>query len=200
MVRNVSLKDEWHGGDYELYDWRCENEDGDEITDGTILEDGMKVYPRSNYVKFEWDQDRPTHLIGYTGGKPSGKIILPTKTTRIANEVFKECEELTALDCRGCGVTYVYLRETAISSIDLSQCTNVKWIYFEGGTKLESVDLTECRFLRTIGHDAFTDCIKATVKLGANVRIVDVDSGAFGNNENSWCKKVLVPSYARSLL
>ena len=83
MKENVSLKSEWQGVDYELYDWRAEGDKGEEITDERIVEDGMKVYPRSNYTKFKWKQNEPTCLIGYTGGKPIGKIIIPAKTTEI---------------------------------------------------------------------------------------------------------------------
>ena len=162
MTENVSLKDKWQGGGYKLYDWRCENEDGDEVTDETILEDGMKVYPRSNYAHFKWDQNEDTILMGcYDGwGKPSGKIIIPTETTKIQRQAFKEAKGLTAVDFRDCSK----LKE--IGGGAFSDCT-----------KLKTVDLRGCSELKDMGGEfsAFIGCTALeTVNLGGCGELTEI--------------------------
>jgi len=215
MVENVSLKAEWQGGDYELYDWKCENDEGDEITDEKIAEDGMKVYPRSNYAKFKWDQYDSKLLIGYTGEKPKGKIIIPIKTTKIKERAFKECIELTAVDFRGCSelkeigycafsdcnalktvnlrgcgeLTEVDLNSTAITSIDLSPTPKLTKIDLRD-TGITSIDLSSCQ---KIEHIRFGRCKKLkSVNLTGCSELTQVYLGvtAISKIDLSTCPKV----------
>ena len=216
MAQNVYLKGEWQGGDYELYDWRCENEDGEEITDEKIIvEDGMKVYPRSNYAKFKWEEDEPTSLAGCTGGKPRGKIIIPTKTTIIKMFAFDHCRELTAVDFRGCSklkeigfnvfydcealetvnltgcseLTKIFLGRTAITGIDLSPCPKLTEISFYGCTKLESVKLTGCSEI-TYVNLCSTAITSMDLSGYSKLTYIDLSSTAISSIDLSTCPKV----------
>ena len=53
VAEQISLKDGWKADEYEIYDYRWENYEGEEIKDDTLLKGVMRVYPRSNYAKFK---------------------------------------------------------------------------------------------------------------------------------------------------
>lgn len=94
------------------------------------------------------------------------------------------------------------LRGSAITSVDLSKCTELQKVTFENCKELESVDLTQCAQMLNIGWEdawdedeknlSFSGCPKAEVKLSSYVS--EVIEGAFGKGEETWCKKVLVPN------
>ena len=177
MAENVSLKTEWQGGDYELYDWRCENDEGEEITDERIVKNGMKVYPRSNYARFKWSQSEPTACEGYAGKTPKGRIIVPKKTTKISGFLRSE---LTAVDFRACSeLVEVDLSWTTMTSIDLSTCPKVKKINFSYCTKLESANLAGCIELKTIStyfNGGFYHCSALkTVSLAGCIELTEID-------------------------
>ena len=186
MEEKTVFKAEWSKDDYGIYDWK--KEDDSLIDDNTAVTDGMKVYARTNYKRFKWDENKPTELIGYEGGKPRGKIIFPAKTTKIWQKPFKDCPEITDADITECNeLSSLDLRGTGIREIDLTVCPkltafsfndcknlekviarNLKEVtslqdFFAGCTALKHIDLTGCDKLKTIGglyatHYQFKEC------------------------------------------
>jgi len=84
----------------------------------------------------------------------------------------------------------------------LSACSKLTEIghgAFKGCSKLKSVDLSGCTELTVIGGDsyvayygAFSGCTNAVIKLPAS--ITEVRDKAFGKDNETYCKKVLVPN------
>ena len=59
-------------------------------------------------------------------------------------------------------------------------------------SSLESIDLSSCVKLTKIGKQAFSDCTNAVINLPAS--ITEVKEKAFGEKNETYCKKVLVPN------
>jgi len=77
----VSIKADLPNGDYELYDGKLDHYDEEKLEDNTPLKRGMTAYARTNYTKFKWEINNSDIelLVGYTGSKPKGRIIIPAK-------------------------------------------------------------------------------------------------------------------------
>jgi len=153
---NVAFKSDWSNGDYEIYDWKTE--DGSLIRDNTPVIDGMKVYIRTNYAKFKWDENKPTELIDYEGEKPRGKIIIPAKTTKMKTKIFKDCSEIIDVDIAECeDIIQLDLRGTGIREMDLTVCPKLTYFYFGDCKNLEKVIARNLKMLSTIG-ESFIGC------------------------------------------
>ena len=155
------LKAEWNDGDYGIYEWRENDENGKLINDNTPIRKGMKLFAITNYIKFKVEE---TKLIGYNGGKPRGKIIIDKSITEVAKKAFNECRE--------------------ISRLDFSRCVNLTKIEekaFENCRALITVDLSNARKLTIIGKEAFNEC-KAlmTVNLLNCESLANIEDRAFG--------------------
>ena len=80
----IKLKPEWQGGDYGLYEWRLNDENGQKIDDDYTFTKDTTVYAVTNYLKFKTETENGELCIsenkGYTGEAPRGKIIIPAGT------------------------------------------------------------------------------------------------------------------------
>ena len=121
-----------------------------------------------------------------------------TELTEIAYGAFSKCSSLESIDLSTC-TKLQKLRGfsgcSKLKSVDLSGCTEITEIggyAFPECTSLESIDLSPCTKLTKIGGDAFSGCTKVVVKLPAS--ITEVKEKAFGENNETYCKKVLVPN------
>ena len=134
--------------------------------------------------------------------------------TSITNIDLSKCIELTSLYLNNTAIANIDLskntkltweldlRGTGITSVDLSKCTELQKVNFENCKELQSMDLTQCTKMSNIGWEdawdedkknlSFSGCPKAEVKLSSHV--TEVLEGAFGKDEDTWCKKVLVPN------
>jgi len=125
-------------GDYGIYDFRRENYEGEEIKDDSPVEDGMKVYPRSNYIKFIWLQNT---IIGCGGERPMGSIIIPTKTTAITTSPYYKDDDI------------LFSNSPRLISVDFSGCDKLEYIHrdaFNYCAGLESMNFTGCSKLKKI--------------------------------------------------
>jgi surface protein, putative len=164
LAKKISLKPAWMSGDYGIYDFRRENYEGEEIKDDSPVEDGMKVYPRSNYIKFEWSKE--AILVNYTGEKPRGKIIIPTKTTGISDirteeydriGLFLYCSELVSVDFTGCKnlesiSEHAFNYCPKLESLNFTGCSKLKEFRFynDANTGLKSLNLKGCTELTKV--------------------------------------------------
>ena len=167
LEEKISLKPAWTSGDYGIYDFRRENYEGEEIKDDSPVEDGMKVYPRSNYINFNWGGEHKNEIYGCNGEKPRGKIIIPTKTIRL-NYVpfvydplagdnkrgFLYCTELVSVDFTGCSKLkefeiYDYY-DIGLKSLNLKGCTELTDLQLYGRYGFGTINLTGCNNLISI--------------------------------------------------
>jgi len=106
-------------------------------------------------------------LAGYTGEKPRGNIILPSGITKIDENAFKECTELTG-------------------TLDLSKCVNLTLIGYNAFYKCSGLTgLILPENLTTIDINAFAECENLTGKLNLPESLKSVNDYAFNN-----CKKL----------
>ena len=157
LEEKISLKPAWMSGDYGIYDFRRENYEGEEIKDDSPVEDGMKVYPRSNYINFNWGGEHKTVILGCNGEKPRGKIIIPTKTTGISGVLFKYCSELVSVDFTGCKnletvSDVAFMCCPKLESLNFTGCSKLKEFKFynDGHTGLKSLNLKGCTELTKV--------------------------------------------------
>ena len=152
ITSETELKAGW-SGNYGVYDWRLNDEMGEEIADNTPLTDSMVVYARSNFNRFKIINNI-IHGI-YGSEKPRGRIIIPKFVHDIYHDAFKNCTELKNVDFADC----TELKEiegfshcTSLKNIDLSSCINLQSINgFDECTALENVNITGCGELKSIG-------------------------------------------------
>ena len=164
VSKKLQLKSGYQADDYEIYEWRIEDENGEVITDDRQLVAGDTVYAVMNYTKFNIVSGV---LKGYTGDKPKGNIILPSGITKIDENAFKECTELTG-------------------TLDLSKCVNLTLIGYNAFYKCSGLTgLILPENLTTIDINAFAECENLTGKLNLPESLKSVNDYAFNN-----CKKL----------
>jgi len=196
LEEKISLKPAWMSGDYGIYDFRRENYEGEEIKDDSPVEDGMKVYPRSNYIKFIWLQNI---IIGCGGERPMGSIIIPTKTTAIATSPYYKDDDI------------LFSNSPRLISVDFSGCDKLEYIHrdaFNYCAGLESVNFTGCSKLKKIiicnndlgGYEetnlkniTLTGCSALTEIFLSNGRMTSIDLSSCANLREFWldfCRKL----------
>lgn len=196
LEEKISLKPAWMSGDYGIYDFRRENYEGEEIKDDSPVEDGMKVYPRSNYIKFIWLQNI---IIGCGGERPMGSIIIPTKTTAIATSPYYKDDDI------------LFSNSPRLISVDFSGCDKLEYIHrdaFNYCAGLESVNFTGCSKLKKIiicnndlgGYEetnlkniTLTGCSALTEIFLSNGRMTSIDLSSCANLHEVWldfCRKL----------
>ena len=164
VSKKLQLKSGCQADDYGIYEWKITDKNGEAITDDHKLAAGDTVYAVTNYTKFNIDAGA---LKGYTGGKPKGNIILPSDITKIDENAFKECTELTG-------------------TLDLSKCVNLTLIGYNAFYKCSGLTgLILPENLTTIGINAFAECENLTGKLNLPESLKSVNDYAFNN-----CKKL----------
>ena len=118
--------------------------------------------------------------------------------------VFNNCQNLESINLSPC-TNLKTITDSAFSkcnnlkTVNLSGCVSLETIKggshsgaFSGCTSLEGVDLSTCTKLKKIEKNTFLNCKKALVKLPTS--IMTVEEKAFGVNNATYCKKVLVPT------
>ncbi|UTY23393.1 leucine-rich repeat protein [Treponema denticola] len=152
LNETINLKTEWQGGDYGLYEWRLNDDNGQKIDDDYTFTKDTTVYAVTNYLKFKTGTKNGKLCIsddqGYTGDKPKGKIIIPAGINHIGKRAFEDCRDLTSIslpesltkigiaafmDCGG--LTSISLPEslTEIGSSAFSYCSSLKSISLPAG-------------------------------------------------------------------
>ena len=123
-----------------------EGEDGEQIIDNTQIASSITIYIRSNYKKFKWQED--VKLVGYyETEKPRGKIIIPKHTVVIASNSFKDCTEITKVDCTECtNLRGASFSSVPIKSICLKKCANLVKVFLTN-TAITNIDVSECKML-----------------------------------------------------
>jgi len=167
---DVSLKPEWQGGDYKIYEWRLGGETGEKISDDYPIDKHLTVYAVTNYAKFNIDgtKIKLTDGKGYTGDKPKGKIIIPDGITEIEDGsewdkgAFKDCTEISSIKFPQ---TLTKIGKTAfegctgLTSISFpASLTTIDSCAFDGCTGLTNLDLSACASLTKIDRYAFRGC------------------------------------------
>jgi len=193
LAEKISLKPAWMSGDYGIYDFRRENYEGEEIKDDSPVEDGMKVYPRSNYIKFEWS--KKDVLVNYTGEKPRGKIIIPTKTTGIRDiwkaeyhddiGFFEYCSELVAVDFTGCNEL------KSINKNTFNYCHRLESMNFTGCSSLERIEFNDRdenknKFISRLRSITLTGCSAVTKVMLVDGLMKNIDLSSCANLHEVW--------------
>ena len=198
----VTLKSEWNNDNYEVYEWRFNNENGELLTETEEMNKPLTVYAVTNYTKFNI-VDNKIKLKdgkGYTGDKPKGKIIIPDGITEIEDGFFfiLHYQKAAFLQCDGiksvrfpAGLSTIgrdaFSWCEGLTSLDLSRCTNLTTIgdgAFYQCEGLTSLDLSACTSLSTIGRGAFSWCEGLTsLNLSACTSLSTIGRDAF-----SWCE------------
>ena len=164
VSKKLQLKSGYQADDYGIYEWKITDKNGEAITDDHKLAAGDTVYAVTNYTKFNIVSGA---LKGYTGGKPKGNIILPSDITKIDENAFKECTELTG-------------------TLDLSKCVNLTLIGYNAFYKCSGLTgLILPENLTTIDINAFAECENLTGELNLPKSLKSVNDYAFNN-----CKKL----------
>ena len=163
----LSLKPEWNNGDYDIFDWKLNDENGELILGDTLITETMTIFARTNYAKFKIED---TTISGYTGERPRGRIIIPKEITRVTGLSYCRelisvdlslCKELTKLGLGNTGITSIdvskntelaelYLNDTGITSIDVSKNTELAELYLND-TGIASIDVSNNTKLTKLG-------------------------------------------------
>ena len=199
----VTLKSEWNNDNYEVYEWRFNNENGELLTETAQMNKPLTVYAVTNYNKFNIEDSVLGKSIGltadgkgYTGSEPKGKIIIPNGITWINYNIyennwgaFKDCTKIISVRfpvslTHGIGWN-VFYGCTGLTSIDLSRCINLTVIgskAFSSCTALTKVDLSGCINLTGIGDYAFYDCRGLTsIDLSGCIKLTKIGGVVFGS-------------------
>ncbi len=123
-----------------------------------------------------------------------------SELTSIGDHAFYKCSSLESIDLSACvKLTKIgngaFLECSKLKSVDLSGCTElieIEEFAFYYCSSLESIDLSPCVKLTKIKSNVFSGCTNAVVKLPAS--ITEVEGEAFGEENETYCKKVLVPN------
>ena len=183
----VSLKTEWQGGDYKVYEWRLDDENGTKLTDDYQINKPLTVYAVTNYAKFN-NIDNKIKLTsdgkGYTGAAPKGKIIIPDGITEIGGDLFtgafKDCTEISSIKLpqtlTKIGKT-AFAGCTGLTSISLpANLTEIDWYAFSDCTGLTSISMPAN--LTKIGLSAFRGCAGLT-SISLPTNLTEIGRGAF---------------------
>ena len=165
----IKLKPDWQGGDYGLYEWRLNDENGQKIDDDYTFTKNTTVYAVTNYLKFNITTVNNISWItqnqGYTGSEPKGKIIIPDGIKHIGNNAFQGCSSLKSISLPA-GITKIEYHAfkgcSSLTSISLpASLTRIEGSAFEGCSSLESISLPAG--LTEIGNYAFQGCSNLTI-------------------------------------
>ena len=184
VVEKLQLKNEWQGGDYGVYEWKLNDENGAAIDDSDSLTAGTTVYVVTNYTKFKTEPvGGDIVLAGYTGEKPRGHIILPSGITKIGEGAFNGCSDLAGRLVIPSGV-----REIGYNSF--KGCSGLNSLAIpDGVTKIEVAAFSGCQQLKdglrlpstltVIGGFAFYECKNLTGELELPVNLISLGQKAF---------------------
>ena len=184
----VNLKAEWQNGDYQICEWRFDDENGQMLTDDYQIKSHITVYAVTNYTKFNIIDNKiklKAEGKGYTGAAPKGKIIIPDGITEIedgtwSKGAFKDCTEISSVKFPQ---TLTKIGKTAFEgctgliSISMpASLTEIDWYAFSGCTGLTSISMPAN--LTKIGWNTFKGCTGLTsISLPASLN--SIGAGAF---------------------
>ena len=186
----VNLKAEWQNGDYQICEWRFNDENGQTLTDDYQIKSHITVYAVTNYAKFNIDSTKTKIKLtsdkkGYTGAAPKGKIIIPDGITEIedgtwSKGAFKDCTEISSVKFPQTLTQigrYAFEGCTGLTSISMpANLTEIRSWAFRGCTGLTSISLPTS--LTEIGWGAFSGCTGlASISLPASLN--SIGAGAF---------------------
>ncbi|MGI5059872.1 leucine-rich repeat domain-containing protein [Treponema denticola] len=163
------LKSKWQGGDYKVYEWRLNDENGTKLTDDYQIKSHITVYAVTNYAKFNIIDNKiklTSDGKGYTGAAPKGKIIIHDGITEIedgpvwSKGAFKNCTEISSVKFPQT-LTKIgknaFVDCTGLTSISLpANLTEIGDSAFFGCTGLTSITLPAN--LTQIDYSAFEGC------------------------------------------
>lgn len=165
---NLKLKVEWQIGDYDVYEWRLESEEGDLLEDSFVITQNVTLYAITNYTKFNIENEI---LKGYKGELPRGRIIIPD-VKKIEDVSFKDCVGLTYVDASR------FQNLTSFGEESFDNCSSLKEVKLPSSLNVigrasfyRCVALTNINFpssLTTLGISAFSGC--------SNLESVDISS------------------------
>ena len=194
VANKVILKPEWSNGDYEIYEWRLDDENGTKLTGTEPINKNLTVYAVTNYTKFNIEGTKIKIIgdKGYNGSAPKGKIIIQDGITEIegatspSNGAFKDCTEISSVKFPQTLTTigsHAFSDCTGLTSLDLSACaslTTIRANAFYGCKGLTSLDLSGCTSLTTIIANAFQGCTGLTsLDLSGCTSLTEIGSYAF---------------------
>jgi len=180
----IKLKPEWQGGDYGLYEWRLNDENGQKIDDDYTFTKDTTVYAVTNYLKFKTETENGELCIsenkGYTGEAPRGKIIIPAGTENnpmvaIGKYAFYGCSGLTSISLPK-GITKIaydaFKNCSSLTSISLpAGITEIESGAFDGCSSLTSISLLEG--ITKINYGTFWGCSSLTsISLPAGITMI----------------------------
>lgn len=173
----------WDTGDYGIYAWRLDDENGRLLTDNDSFAQDTTVYAVTNYTNFTWSG---TTITGVTGEKPRGKIIIPARCTEIGNDAFLSAGQMTQVRLSE-NLTSIgeraFARCSFLQQIDFSYCTYLTSIgksAFADCKDLQQVNLFRCSALTSIGEYAFNGCTALQeVDLSLCTHLTKISEGTF---------------------
>ena len=188
----------WDTGDYGIYAWRLDDENGRLLTDNDSFAQDTTVYAVTNYTNFTWSG---TKITGVTGEKPRGKIIIPARCTEIGNDAFLSAGQMTQVRLPG-NLTSIGERAftycSSLQQVDFSSCTDLTSIgksAFADCKDLQQVNLFRCSALTSIGEYAFNGCTALQeVDLSLCTHLTKISKGTFFS-----CNKLKRVEFPRDL-
>ncbi|MGP1437777.1 MAG: leucine-rich repeat domain-containing protein [Treponema sp.] len=186
VIAKAPLKADWNNGDYGIYEWRENDENGKIIEENTPITKEMKVFAITNYMKFKMEGSK---LVGYQGNKtnkPKGKIIIPANVTEVAKGAIADCREITYLDFSKCLALTTIGKEAfyeckGLETVNLSNCKNLASIEdraFGLCGKLINIDFSDCVNLTRIGAGSIS-FIGTHIDLSKCKKLTTIANSAF---------------------
>ena len=188
----------WDTGDYGIHEWHLDDETGRLLTDNETFTQDTTVYAVTNYTNFTWSG---TKIIGVTGRKPEGKIIIPDGCTEIGDDAFSSAGQMTQVRLPG-NLTSIgeraFARCSSLQQVDFSSCTYLTSIgksAFGDCKDLQQVNLFRCPALTSIGEYAFNGCTALQeVDLSLCTHLTKISKGTF-----FFCNKLKRVKFPRDL-
>ena len=196
----------WDTGDYGIYAWRLDDENGRLLTDNDSFAQDTTVYAVTNYTNFTWSG---TKITGVSGRKPEGKIIIPDGCTEIGAFTFGWSyltqvslpASLTSIGESAFG-NYSSLQQvnfsenlTAIGKSAFEGCSSLQQVNFPKNLTaigirafqycrdLKQVDLSTCTALTKIGERNFSMCSKLEkVVFPKNLTVIEKEAFSYCRN------------------
>ena len=179
LIPRISFKSEWSSEDYEIYDFRLDNEEGKRIENSDPVASEITVFVRSNYKKFRMSKtDIPNYYYlrrDSYNPEPRGRIIIPSNVCEIESLTFSNCKELVAVDFSGCSK----LKEIPNSSFE--NCISLKKLNFSGCSSLRQFTSLQVRGCIALEKLNFSGCNNITQIEASDGAIKDVNLTACSN-------------------
>ena len=205
-AKKATFQFPWDTGDYGIYAWHLDDENGHLLTDNDRFAQDTTVYAVTNYTNFTWSG---TKITGVTGSKPKGKIIipdgcteidaftfgwsyltqvsLPASLTSIGKSAFGNCSSLQQVNFPE---NLISIGESAFESCSSLQqvnfpknLTTIGIRAFQNCSDLKQVDLSTCTALTKIGERAFSMCSKLEkVEFPKNLTVIEKEAFSYCRN------------------